>query len=173
MSRSDAPITKYPIQRFVGDIKGTSSIPKKISAGIVDTVLDFSKRFHDLDDRRASHKPNRQKWSAKEIIGHLIDSASNNHQRFVRVQYLKDTNFPSYEQKEWVNLQRYNERPWSELLSLWKSYNLHLAHVLSRVRPEYLTATCTIGSNDPVTFGYVAMDYLGHMQHHIKQLENL
>ena len=98
--------TKYPIERFVDKLDDPSTIPEKIAAGIRKTVEDFTGRLENLNEAKASQKTQPDKWSRKEILGHLIDSASNNHQRFVRAQYVKDTNFLSYEQKEWVSIQR-------------------------------------------------------------------
>ena len=148
-------------------------IPKKIAGGLRKTVEDFALRFNNLDEAKASKKLQPDKWSRKEILGHLIDSASNNHQRFVRVQYSKDTNFLPYEQMTWVNIQKYNSRTWKELLSLWKSYNFHIAHIIENMPTECLQISCTIGMGEPVTIGYVVMDYLGHIQHHLRQIEEL
>src|SRR5262245_2568653 len=75
------------------------------------------------------------KWSPREVIGHLIDSASNNHQRFVRAQFQDDLVFAGYDQDAWVRLQQYQNAPWPELVALWRAFNLHLAHVMA-VLPE-------------------------------------
>jgi hypothetical protein len=165
--------TKYPIERFVDKISDLSAIPEKIADGIRKTVEDFAVRNENLGEAKASQKPLLNKWSRKEILGHLIDSAANNHQRFVRVQYLKDLNLPSYEQIEWVTIQQYGLRTWKELLTLWKSYNFHLAHIIKHMPIEYLQTPITIGSGEPVTIGYVVVDYLGHMQHHLRQIEQM
>jgi hypothetical protein len=163
--------TKYPIERFVDKIDDLSTIPEKIAEGIRKTVEDFAVRLENLDEVKASQKPQPDKWSRKEILGHLIDSASNNHQRFVRAQYMKDLNLPPYEQIEWVKIQQYSLRTWKELLTLWKSYNFHLAHIIKHMPTDCLQTSCTIGSGEPVTIGYVVVDYLGHMQHHLRQIE--
>jgi hypothetical protein len=165
--------TKYLIDRFVDAIDDESTIPAKIADGIRKTIEDFAMRFGNLDEARASQKFRPDKWSRKEILGHLIDSATNNHQRFVRVQYLKDTNFLSYEQKEWVSIQRYNSRSWKELLDFWMSYNLHLAHVIENIPIDCLQISGTLGSYGQVTIGYIVVDYLGHMQHHIRQIDQM
>ena len=165
--------TKYPIGRFVDTLEDPSTIPEKIANGISKTVEDFVKRLENLNEAKASQKPQPDKWSRKEILGHLIDSASNNHQRFVRAQYMKDLNFPSYEQNEWVQIQQYGLRTWKELLTLWKSYNFHLAHIICHMPIECLEKSCTIGFGEPMTIGYVVVDYLGHMQHHIQQIDQM
>jgi len=165
--------TKYTIERFVDTIDDLSMIPEKIADGIRKTVEDFAVRFENLDDAKTSQKPRPDKWSRKEILGHLIDSAANNHQRFVRVQYLKDLNLPPYDQIEWVKIQQYNLRTWKELLSLWLSYNFHLAHIIKHMPIDYLQTQLIIGSGEPVTIGYVVVDYLGHVQHHLRQIEHM
>jgi len=165
--------TKYPIEHFVDTLEDESTIPRKIADGIRKTVEDFAGRIDNLDEAKASQKPQPDKWSHKEILGHLIDSAANNHQRFVRAQYLKTVNLPSYEQKEWVNIQQYGSSTWKELLVLWRSYNFHLAHILDHMPAECLQISCAIGSNEPLTIGYVIVDYLGHLQHHLRQIEQM
>jgi len=165
--------TKYPIERFVDTIDNVSEIPEKIAEGIRKTVEDFAERFEHLDDAKASVKLLPDKWSRKEILGHLIDSASNNHQRFVRAQYMKDLNSLSYEQTEWVKIQQHGSRSWKDLLVFWKSYNLHLAHVIRRMPIVSLQVPYTLGSGEQVTIGYIVVDYLGHMQHHLRQIEQM
>jgi len=165
--------TKYPINNFVENLDDQSAIPGKIANGIRKTVEDFTGRFDNLDEAKASQKSRPDKWSCKEILGHLIDSASNNHQRFVRAQYLKAVNLPNYEQMDWVNLQKYDQRTWKELLLFWKSYNLHLAHIVDHMPAECLHVSCIIGPNEPTTLGFIVVDYLGHMQHHLRQIEQI
>jgi DinB superfamily len=75
------------------------------------------------------------KWTPKQIIGHLIDSACNNHSRFVRAQFSDELYFPGYRQEEWVAVQRYDTASWSDLLALWRCYNLHIARIVA-VMPE-------------------------------------
>ena len=113
------------------------------------------------------------KWSPKQVIGHLIDSASNNHQRFVRAQQVGALTFPKYAQDSWVGLQHYNERPWDDIVALWLFYNLHLAHVISRIPESQRQVPCTIESNTPVTLGFLASDYVAHLRHHLAQVDAL
>jgi hypothetical protein len=110
------------------------------------------------------------KWSPKQIIGHLIDSASNNHQRFVRAQQGRALVFPKYEQEHWVRSQHYDEREWDDLLTLWHAYNHHVAHVISHLSEADRNVPCTIGSSEPVTLGFLATDYGDHLRHHLRQI---
>jgi len=121
------------------------------------------------------------KWSPKEIVGHLIDSATNNHQRFIRAQFTDDLVCPPYDQENWVNAQEYSDESWSELVNLWASYNLHLHHVVSVMPQDTLTrhrekhnldqvAWKAVDSTTPTTLEYFVRDYVGHMRHHLKQI---
>jgi len=69
-------------------------------------------------------------WSPREIIGHLVDSASNNHQRFVRAQFQDDLVFSGYAQDDWVRAGRYQDASWEDLVALWRTFNLQLARVM-------------------------------------------
>ena len=89
--------------------------------------------LRELPESTVTWKPRPTAWSIKEIIGHLIDSAANNHQRFVRAQQQPDLVFHGYAQDEWVRIQAYDSAPWRELVALWESYNLHIARVMAGV----------------------------------------
>ena len=97
------------------------------------------------------------KWTPKEIIGHLIDSASNNHQRFVRGQLQNNLSLPGYEQDHWVRAQRCKSEEWTSLVSLWKSYNLHLLHTISFIPDEALKNTHTL-QNKTVTLDFTTLN---------------
>ena len=116
----------------------------------------------------ASRGPGR--WVAKEILGHLIDSAANNHQRFVRAQLVNPLALPDYDQEAWVALHRYRERPWSELVDLWLALNVHLAVVMEGVPEEKLQTPCRIGDGEPGTLESWMRHYLEHLKHHLVQI---
>jgi hypothetical protein len=121
------------------------------------------------------------KWSPREVMGHLIDSASNNHQRFVRAQFQEDLVFAGYDQDAWVRVQQYQESPWSELVTLWRTFNLHLARVMiavpesqrqkSRCRHNLdALAWRAVPRDQPATLDYFMSDYVGHLRHHLRQV---
>jgi hypothetical protein len=110
------------------------------------------------------------KWSRKQVLGHLIDSASNNHQKFVRAHLTNDLSLPGYEQDLWVESQRYQARPWQDLIALWKVYNMHLLHVASVIPEDKLGNRCSIAGGEPVTLRFVIEDYVSHMKHHLNQI---
>jgi hypothetical protein len=121
------------------------------------------------------------KWSPRQIIGHLIDSASNNHQRFVRAQFTDDLIFAGYEQEGWVRVQDYQGEQWADLVQLWKLYNQHMLHLISQVPEEtrmklrykhnlHQLASESLSENQPVTLDWFIRDYLDHMKKHLKQI---
>jgi hypothetical protein len=109
-------------------------------------------------------------WSRKQLLGHLIDSASNNHQRFVRAALQGSLEFPAYDQAGWVRIQAAEAAPWPALTALWADYNRYLAHVIARLPADKLEASCRIGTGEPVTLGFLVKDYLRHLLHHLGQI---
>jgi DinB superfamily len=115
------------------------------------------------------------KWSKKQELGHLIDSAVNNHQRFIRAQipaHLENSvlRIAGYNQEDWVRVGEYQTRVWGELVRLWKSLNQQILHVLKNVALESLQTPCSIGGGEPVTLEFVMVDYVGHLKHHIAHI---
>ena len=148
------------------------------------TVVRAFGQLASVADEAAARRPAPGKWSAKEIVGHLVDSASNNHQRFVRAQFQEDLVFPGYEQDEWVVVQRYQDAPWQDLLTLWREYNLHIARVIeaipleTRIREHtrhnlHERAWQPIPRDRPATLDYFMRDYVGHLHHHLRQVQSL
>jgi len=134
-----------------------------------------------LDDAATMRRPAPGKWSPREIIGHLVDSASNNHQRFVRMRDRDDLVVEGYEQDAWVAAQSYQDAPWAELVVLWTTYNRHLARVIAatpraareRARPVHnlhLRAYRPVSSDRAVTLDYFMNDYVDHLEHHLAQV---
>jgi DinB superfamily len=127
-------------------------------------------RLLQIGEAKAAEKTGPGRWSRKEILGHLIDSAANNHQRFVRAQLAPQLITPAYEQAEWVALQDYATEPWADLAVLWSAYNRHLLHVLQAIPQNVLWHEVRIGSHAPMTLQEVAVDYVTHLQHHLAQI---
>jgi hypothetical protein len=109
-------------------------------------------------------------WSRKQLIGHLIDSASNNHQRFVRAALQDSVTLPGYDQEGWSRAQFVQDAPWSLLIGLWANYNRYLAHVIAHLAAGKLDVPIRIGSYEPMTLRFVAEDYLVHLNHHLAQI---
>src|SRR5260370_30345340 len=146
-----------------------------------DFLIDFRNNIEEAGTRLGAVPADRAArrleggWTAAQILGHLIDSAANNHQRFVRAQFTDHLDFPGYEQEQWVLTQHYEAEPWSRLLDLWLAYNRHLAHVVAGIAPEALSRPRARHSLDriawqaepadqPATMDYLIDGYLGHLK---------
>jgi hypothetical protein len=123
-----------------------------------------------ISETRASEKPYREKWSYKGVLGHLIDSASNNHQRFVRMQELPHIGTFRYSQEHWVSAQHYEAEPWTDLVELWYRYNRHLVHVVAHIDAGTLAHLVDVGDPQPVTLQKIVEDYVRHVEHHLNQI---
>lgn len=143
-----------------------------------DTLEKFDKIINEtpdkilsIDEKTFSEKVSEEKWSKKEILGHLVDSASNNHHRFVKIQF-EDEPFliKEYEQDNWVAVQKYKDENTKRLLSLWKHYNMHLYHIISIIPTNQLTKKCKIDENRTETLQWLIEDYVNHHQHHLNQI---
>jgi len=116
-----------------------------------------------------SYKPSAKKWSKKQIIGHLVDSAANNHQRFIRARIELEPRI-SYNQDQWNDLARYNDMNDSDLINLWTYYNKLLAHLVRGMNYEELERKCITGNETPLTLQFIIQDYVVHLEHHLRQL---
>jgi hypothetical protein len=143
----------------------------------VDRAASELQRISDTD---AARRPAPGKWSRKEIVGHLIDSASNNHQRFVRAHFQGELVFSGYEQDDWVSAERWQDADWRATVTLWRTFNLHLAHVMrttpsevrDRVRAKHnlgQIAFKELPAGTPATLGWFMADYVDHLEHHLRQ----
>ena len=146
-----------------------------------ETIETAAPRLLQISEAQSEQPRAEEHWSAKQIIGHLIDSATNNHARFVLAQIKDDLVFPGYEQNSWVTIQHYQQAPWSQLVDLWRAYNLHLLHVMSHAAADKLNNRCiqhslqtiafeTVSESEPATLEYLMKDYVVHLKHHLNQI---
>lgn len=144
-------------------------------------VTTTQPKLLELPEARYRKSPQPGKWSPIQIIGHLIDSASNNHQRFVRAQLKKELVFPGYQQDDWVRLQAYQEADWELIVGLWINFNLHLASTMDQIpamvrfqkRTEHnlqKIAWRAIPEDEAVSLEYFMRDYVGHLEFHLTQI---
>jgi hypothetical protein len=115
------------------------------------------------------YKPAPEKWSKKEILGHLLDSAANNQQRFVRIQF-EDCPRIKYDQNKWIEYSYYRNIPTGHMIELWKVHNRQLRYIMSNTPPELLGRTSTANTDEILTLGFLIDDYVEHMEHHLRQI---
>jgi hypothetical protein len=143
---------------------------KEASKKLLSLVEAAEPKLREISESESSQPILPGGWSRKQVIGHLIDSASNNHQRFVRAVLQTSLDFPGYDQSGSVRVQAVQGADWKLLVSLWAAYNRYLAHVIAQLPDSKLETVCRIGSGNAVTLGFLAQDYLTHLIHHLSQL---
>jgi hypothetical protein len=143
---------------------------KEVAENLRNVVAEGLSLLQNVSDDEAAIKPLPNKWSKKEILGHLIDSAGNNQQKFVRTMAEAQVEFVGYQQNFWVSSQKYNSAKWNDLISLWQASNLHLAHIIENVEPETLGNSITISDAGTFTLKFIMEDYVEHLKHHLNQI---
>lgn len=135
-----------------------------------DLLIQVPERLLSLPAGQVGRKPSPSKWSPKEELGHLLDSAANNHQRIVRTQLEEKPAMPGYDGDRWVELHRYQQRPWPELIELWRYLNQQLLVAAEAVPNSAWARTCTIADSGPLTLQFVFDDYIKHMMEHLRHM---
>lgn len=123
-----------------------------------------------ISDADASLPLTAGKWSRKQILGHLIDSAANNHHRFVRAQIEKSLEMAGYAQNEWVATNACQQRNWNDLVTFWTSYNQHILHLILTAPAEHLTIPCKVAGDESGSLEFLMIDYVAHLEHHLHQI---
>jgi hypothetical protein len=156
----------------------------RIAQQLRQAVGEGVRLFDGVPEDATARRPAPGKWCAREVIGHLIDSACNNHRRFVINQSTDTLVMDGYEQNEWVSRQRYHDAPASELVPLWAQYNRRIAGVIEAIADDVLRrprgpmaghrfSYFDVPKTEFATLGYVAEDYVGHVRHHLRQIQSL
>jgi hypothetical protein len=127
-------------------------------------------RLENLREATVARKPTPVKWSAKEQLGHLLDSAANNHQRMVRTQLEDNPAMPGYDGDRWVELHRYQDTDWRELIERWRTLNGQLLAAVESCSEDAWQRICTVGRSGPLTLKFVFEDYVDHMLHHLQHI---
>ncbi len=142
------------------------------SAELKHVITNSLNAFNGITEEAWSHKPAPDKWSKREILGHLADSALNNLRRFIVTQHLQNQNIVYY-QNEWVLHQNYQNTPTQEVIELWKVLNLHICRVLDNMPAEKLSYTCDTGKQGQElhTLEFLIADYIDHLKHHLSQIQ--
>jgi hypothetical protein len=143
---------------------------QQIAAELAALIHKYSDRLYGLKEEEVSIKPSPAKWSKKEILGHLIDSAQSNIRRFIVAQY-EEQPFIKYNQDAWVSITGYQQHEFKSIVDLWKLLNLHIVRILSNLSPEMAQRKCM--TNEVHTVEFLAIDYIKHLRHHIHQVLEL
>lgn len=138
---------------------------KKLTA----RCIEFPELLNGISELKFLIKPSPEKWSKKEILGHLIDSAANNQQRFIRTQF---EHRPAifYDQDNWVTHNHYNQLPAKHLIRFWTVYNIHIIEIIKKIPEENLLRECKMRNGNYVTLAFLINDYVDHLDHHISQI---
>lgn len=147
--------------------------PATIAADLHTAVRSGLDLFANVDETRTMQPAPQGGWCAREIVGHLIDSACNNHRRFVIGRDAPPIVFQGYNQDDWVQRQRYAQVPFRDLVALWSAYNRHLAHVIAATPAEAFSNSADGPDGDVVTLGFLIEDYVVHLRHHLDQIGEL
>ena len=127
-------------------------------------------KLKQLPEAEIAQRPRPKKWARKEILGHLIDSASNNQQKFVRMMQQPHLDFPGYAQDDWVDLQNWASADWQGMIELFDAFNRHIAYLIETIDPKFYSNTVTIEDSGPFTLEFIMPDYVEHLKHHVKQI---
>ncbi len=149
-----------------------------VADGVRVVVAEWESRLRVLEEPILVERRNIQGRNIKQIVGHMIDSASNNLHRMIHLQYGSDPLvFPNYathgNNDRWIAIQDYANEDWTQLVQLWKWSNLHIAHVMENVDPQKLNNRWAAGDGEFVTLRDMVIDYLPHLQLHMHQIEEL
>lgn len=146
-----------------------------ITNGIIYYIDKWEEKLTNLPNETISNKRNKQNRTIKQILGHLIDSASNNHQRMIRLQYNDKLQFPDYQQDNdlWIALQDYQNADWITIIQLWKYYNLHMIQVIKSVDQSKLDNSWQSFEDITVTLQQMIEGYLAHIDLHLNEIQEL
>jgi hypothetical protein len=146
-----------------------------VTNGINQYIDKWEQKLINLPVETITQKRNKQNRTIKQILGHLIDSAANNHQRMIRLQYNAKLVFPDYQQDNdlWIALQDYQNEDWFTIIQLWKYYNLHMIQVIKSVDQTKLDNSWQSFENINVTLRQMIEGYLGHIELHLNEIQEL
>ena len=141
-------------------------------------VEEWEPKLLLLDDGIISGRRNRQDRNIKQILGHMIDSASNNTHRIIHLQYqASPLIFPDYASNgnndRWIAIQYYQSEDWNNLVQLWKYTNFHLVHVVDHIDGSKLNNEWISADNERITLETMVLDYLRHFQLHLDEIDEL
>ena len=145
---------------------------------LLSLVEEWELKLLSLSEDVLTKKENSQHRTIKQIVGHMIDSATNNIHRIVHLQYQPSPLvFPDYanlgNNDRWIAIQDYKSENWNDLVQLWKYLNIHIVHVINHVNPDKLTNEWITALNVKVSLKSMIQNYTGHIRLHLNEIEKL
>ncbi len=141
-------------------------------------VDEWETRLSGLPEDVITQRRNSQNRTIKQIVGHMIDSASNNTHRIVHLQYQKSPlRFPNYaidgNNDRWIAIQNYQDEDWENMVNMWKYSNLHIVHVIKNVDSTKLDNEWYYSEERLISLKDGIIDYLRHFKLHLDEIEEL
>lgn len=144
-------------------------MPIESADRLEELIHKIPKLLNRLTEEELDHSPASGKWSKKEILGHLIDSATNNHHRFVRLQFENEPPI-FYDQDRWNRYNYYRTTTSQALVNFWSVYNRHLVHLMRHIPADNYPNVCILKNGERVTLEFLMKDYVCHQEHHLQQI---
>ena len=151
---------------------------ESISREILSLIQEWELKLLALSDDVITERHNSQNRTIKQIVGHMVDSASNNTHRIVHLQYQKNPLiFPDYanlgNNDRWIAIQNYQQENWNNLINLWKYSNMHIVHVIRNINPEKLENEWISALDERISLKAMVVDFLRHFRLHCDQINEL
>ena len=151
---------------------------ESISRELLSLIEEWEPKLSALPDDVITERRNSQNRTIKQIVGHMVDSASNNIHRAVHLQYQPSPlTFPNYASRgnndRWIAIQNYQQEDWNDLIQLWKYANIHFAHVILNVNPDKLNNVWIAGPNQEISLEAMIVDFLRHFELHLGEINEL
>ena len=145
---------------------------------MLELIAAWEPRLSALSEDVVSNRRNSQNRNIKQILGHMVDSATNNTHRIIHLQYQGNPLiFPDYaalgNNDRWIAIQNYQTENWSDLVQLWKYSNRHIIHVINNVNPDKLDNIWLSALDEEVSLRNMINGYLSHFELHLNEIEEL
>ena len=151
---------------------------ESITTELAPIITEWEKKFNSLSEEQISVPRNSQNRNIRQIVGHMVDSASNNTHRVVHLQYNKiPLEFPNYatygNNDRWITIQNYEQEDWNNLVQLWKFLHLHYLHVIQQIDANKLENEWLADIDEKVSLKDMVEDFQRHFKLHISEIEEL
>jgi len=141
-------------------------------------IDEWELKLLQLPEAMITQRRNSQDRTIKQILGHMVDSVSNNTHRIIHLQYQSSPLiFPDYanlgNNDRWIAIQNYQDEKWQDLVQLWKYTNLHIVHIINNVDIDRLGSKWISALNETISLKEMAIDYLRHFKLHLSEIDEL